>query len=322
VSPYPIGMCCVHCGGKTGKPRYGRFFPSSLKTLAKPASCDRIANHLSNECPTCPTETKIVLHKLQMRELLDTKRYGSRNIFFQRLWNRLHRDSKGNCEPRVDTALTTFPWKDSENPAELTEDHWERLLKGSLLVSKDDIDLVPDSQLVSVRCGGGCAETNWLTNFILQMAQLAPCRLKEEDRISWYKDREIGFGGLACRHCGGRSGAGRYFPNSLRTFSQNNYCQIVGNHIRGGCPACPDEVQRLLSTMLANESKRPSATQSRGSAYIKGSRKSFYGRIWLQIHSKDPVERVSHNAGDSDEEESSTDSGANHASKKRSRQQV
>ena len=56
-----VGMCCRHCGGKTGKPRYGRYFPSCIKTLAKPASCERIANHLASECPSCPSEVREVV---------------------------------------------------------------------------------------------------------------------------------------------------------------------------------------------------------------------------------------------------------------------
>lgn len=50
-----------------------------------------------------------------------------------------------------------------------------------------------------------------------QMAQLEPCRLTAQDRVGWYKERPIGFPGLACRHCKGRPGIGRYFPNTLRS---------------------------------------------------------------------------------------------------------
>lgn len=116
------------------------------------------------------------------------------------------------------------------------------------------------------------------------MAQLAPCRLKLEDRFGWYKDRKVGFGGLACRHCGGRKGAGRYFPNALRTFSQNNYCQIVGNHIARDCPACPDEIRVLLTRLLKADGGKNTGTSCRRATYVKGSRKSFYERIWTQFH--------------------------------------
>jgi hypothetical protein len=100
-----------------------------------------------------------------MRELLDKKRFGSRNVFFQRLWNRLHRDPMIRCETLVDTAPTKVQREDWEPPAELNEDHWDCLVQGSRLVNKDDIGLVPDSQLASVRHCDGCAETIQLTKF-------------------------------------------------------------------------------------------------------------------------------------------------------------
>lgn len=151
-------MCCVHCGGKAGKPRYGRFFPSSLKTFAKPASCDRVANHLANECPACPTETKIIMHKLLMRELSESNRYGSRNIFFQRLWNRLHptEDHSTNTQiSKTSTRTDIQPPDDSNRSDGPTSQQWDTLLKGSVLVSDRDIGLVSDSQLASVRLPKG-----------------------------------------------------------------------------------------------------------------------------------------------------------------------
>ena len=148
-----LGMCCLHCGGKAGRPRYGRFFPSCLKTLAKPASCDRIANHLSNECPQCPPEVLDILHKLQIRELSKNIRYGSRNIFFQRLWNRLHGDkapvARDVCRPDAEQ-------REAQTPAIISKHQWKLLLEGSVLVTEEDKGLVPDDQLASVRFRVGC----------------------------------------------------------------------------------------------------------------------------------------------------------------------
>jgi hypothetical protein len=53
--------------------------------------------------------------------------------------------------------------------------------------------------------------------------------------------------------------------------------------------------------MLADEGKRSCAALPRGSIYMKGSRKSFYERIWLLIHNKDLSARSSHTTCDEEE---------------------
>lgn len=145
-----VGMCCKFCGGKTGRPRYGRYFPSSLKTLAKPASCDRIANHIASECPMCPDKIRIVLRKLQHRELSNERRYGSRNIFFQRLWNRLHESDETTRDIGISSCDQTSIVEVELDNVTNVDFPWEKVFDGNSLVSTSDRGLVPDSQLIAV----------------------------------------------------------------------------------------------------------------------------------------------------------------------------
>lgn len=159
-----VGLCCKFCNGKTGRPRYGRYFPSCLKTLAKPASCDRIANHIATECPKCPEPIRMIMQSLQHNELSSDVRYGSRNIFFQRLWHRLHENdetiaswSSSTCavaaKPADDT-LVPFSNRDTAEYVEpniTMENQWGNILEGSTLVNEKDRGLVPDGQLAAVR---------------------------------------------------------------------------------------------------------------------------------------------------------------------------
>ena len=85
---------------------------------------------------------------------------------------------------------------------------WEQLLGDSKLVTMEDRDLVPDCLFVA-------------------MAQMKPCRLQPTDRGGCYKSREIGFIGMACKHCGGQPGFGRYFPNSVRSLAQTTTSQTI-----------------------------------------------------------------------------------------------
>ena len=88
-----IGMCCKHCGGQPG---FGRFFPNSVRSLAQTTTSQTILKHIGTKCQFCPTEIRDSILELQrhqaIREGFPTgrPRYGSRKIFFQRIWERLH----------------------------------------------------------------------------------------------------------------------------------------------------------------------------------------------------------------------------------------
>lgn len=75
----------------------------------------------------------------------------------------------------------------------VSEISWEHLLGDSKLVYMKDRDLVPDALFVV-------------------MAQMKACKLTQADRVGCYKNREIGFVGMCCKHCGGQPGFGRYYP--------------------------------------------------------------------------------------------------------------
>jgi len=95
------GMCCKHCGGA---PCFGKYFPASVRSLAQTTTSQTIIKHVSRKCTKCPDEIKILLDKLHKeglsqggnygrggKETNDGKpKYGSRKIFFQRLWARIH----------------------------------------------------------------------------------------------------------------------------------------------------------------------------------------------------------------------------------------
>ena len=84
------GISCIHCNGSTKKG--GRFFPSTIKTMADTKkTLISINNHLL-KCHKCPQEVKDNITNL--RELHDDERkeqkYGSQKAFFSNIWKRLH----------------------------------------------------------------------------------------------------------------------------------------------------------------------------------------------------------------------------------------
>jgi len=47
-----VGMCCKWCGGKAGKPGFGRYFPSSIRSLAQVDSCQHMIKHVTTKVRT------------------------------------------------------------------------------------------------------------------------------------------------------------------------------------------------------------------------------------------------------------------------------
>lgn len=82
----------------------------------------------------------------------------------------------------------------------------------------------------------------------LALEQMQPCNLMDSDRVGCYKGRRTGFPGLACKHCVGQAGCGRYFPASEASLSQTTTSQTIINHVRN-CRRCPLDVRKQLEMM-------------------------------------------------------------------------
>jgi hypothetical protein len=81
---YP-GLQCTHCVGKAG---FGRYFPVSCAALTSANSDRNIFNHVV-KCRRCPQHIKENLQRLHKEQVYKNRR-GSRKLFFQRVWDRLH----------------------------------------------------------------------------------------------------------------------------------------------------------------------------------------------------------------------------------------
>lgn len=113
----------------------------------------------------------------------------------------------------------------------------------------------------------------------LTLEQMAPCTLMEADRVGCYKTRKVGFPGLACRHCVGQAGCGRYFPASEASLSQTTTSQTIMNHVRN-CRRCPVEIRESLEIMKRN---RMGPDGKRSDKPKHGGRKVFFHRLWCRI---------------------------------------
>jgi len=113
----------------------------------------------------------------------------------------------------------------------------------------------------------------------LTLEQMSPCVLMEADRVGCYKGRKVGFPGLACKHCVGQAGCGRYFPASEASLSQTTTSQTVMNHVRN-CRRCPMEIRENLELM---KRARMGPDGKRLDKPKHGGRKVFFRRLWCRI---------------------------------------
>lgn len=88
-----VGMCCKHCGGQPG---FGRYYPNSVRSLAQTTTSQTILKHIGGKCRFCPAHIRQAVLELQRQQAIKEgmtagrPRYGSRKVFFQRMWQRLH----------------------------------------------------------------------------------------------------------------------------------------------------------------------------------------------------------------------------------------
>ena len=120
------------------------------------------------------------------------------------------------------------------------------------------------------------------TGFSYQlMSQMQPCVFMEADRLGKRKGLPPGFPGLACRHCFGGFGSGRFFPSSIKTLSDTSKTlNVLYNHMMR-CRKCPQEVRETLEKLRATHDDERSKMRF-------GSQKAFFGRIWQRLHKNGP----------------------------------
>jgi len=187
---------------------FGRYFPSSIRSLAQVDSCQHMIKHVTLKCTKIPPELRKQLLDMGPTEAGGEggghrSRYGSRKMFFRRVWSRLHGESVSDKASHSNGASEGDDVKSSSAAQESLKQEWkkedttdwEKVLDGATIVSLDDQGLISPAQFAA-------------------MAQMKACRLTKTDKTGWYKDRPIGFGGFCCRHCGGKASFGRYFVRS------------------------------------------------------------------------------------------------------------
>lgn len=97
-----------------------------------------------------------------------------------------------------------------------------------------------------VEPGDKCFATDY-AYFVME--QMTHCVFTEADRLGKRKFHKVGFPGLACKHCYGGYGSGRFFPLTLKTFSDvSKSIHVLRNHLER-CPKAPSGLAETVSLL-------------------------------------------------------------------------
>ncbi|KAL7534826.1 hypothetical protein ACHAXR_006100 [Thalassiosira sp. AJA248-18] len=109
------------------------------------------------------------------------------------------------------------------------------------------------------------------------MSQMQPCVFTEADRLGRRRGLDVGFAGLACRHCFGVYGSGRFFPSSVKTMADaSKTLDVIYRHVMK-CKKCPSDIRGGLRNLRdfhdSERSKMPF-----------GNQRAFFVKIWGRLH--------------------------------------
>jgi hypothetical protein len=115
-----LGLCCKYCGGDPGR---GRYFPQTIRSLSQTTTSATIEKHVKQKCRAMPAQIKNAVSALKKeQDWLDKlakdritnryesrPKYGSRKVFFEQFWARLHGDNVSHSSDEQASDLAVVP---------------------------------------------------------------------------------------------------------------------------------------------------------------------------------------------------------------------
>jgi hypothetical protein len=109
------------------------------------------------------------------------------------------------------------------------------------------------------------------------MDQMTPTTFTEADQLGKQKALPNGFPGLACKHCIGDYGTGRFFASTVKTLGETSKTlNVMHNHIMR-CHSCPIQIREALDKLRHIHDEERSRMDC-------GSQQKFFQRIWDRLH--------------------------------------
>mmetsp|Transcript_23607 Transcript_23607/g.55784 ORF Transcript_23607/g.55784 Transcript_23607/m.55784 type:complete len:620 (-) Transcript_23607:104-1963(-) len=242
-----VGIGCLHCKDSESKLKGSTYFPTSITGIY---NATMIINQ--RHFPVCPHVDKETFATYNQLKGLTARSASTKEYWIEAA-------AKLGL---VDTPRGVFYRPSSQRPASSHKDGDPRKIAPSM----------PLRTLVET------SDKLYATNYAyFVIEQMTTCTFSEADKLGKRKHHVVGFPGMACRHCYGGNGSGRFFPLTLKTFSDvSKSINVLRNHLVK-CPKAPaglaEHVTRLFEEHQAEKSKSPF-----------GSQKVFFDLVWKRLH--------------------------------------
>ena len=276
-----VGIRCSHCAKATrnnitssnnaGLNKGSVYFPTTIASIYN-ATMNLLQRHL-HVCENVPPEIIKIYNELK----LDDARSGTSKKYWIESAKQLGLiDTPNNGIQYSGSPMSIHELINSQDgsSSEKNRDGMMVSQNGDSFVSMENKEGAP---LVS-------QEHKYLaTNYSYALlSQMRACTFTDADRLGKRKGLPLGFAGLACRHCYGGYGSGRFFPSNIKTMSDTSKTlNVLHNHMMR-CRKCPREVQLALDTLRMGHDEERSKMKF-------GSQKAFFVTIWKNLHGEMPT---------------------------------
>lgn len=287
-----IGIRCPHCHRDPTsqlRERGSVYYPTSIASIYN-ATMNLLQRHLHN-CSAVPAE---VMERYEMLKGDDARSGTSKKYWVQSAVSLGLVDTANGIRfsgvPQPNALPKTLTFEGGNIFKTDDEAGKEETGEGSAEAGSSEAKPDGEQKADSVSADQALPETPIVTPedesygtafsyYLLQ--QMRPCVFAEADRLGKRKGLPPGFPGLACRHCFGGYGSGRFFPSSIKTLSDTSKTlNVLHNHMMR-CRKVPPEIRETLTALRK--------THDEERAKMKfGSQKAFFARIWDRLHIKDP----------------------------------
>jgi len=262
-----VGIGCLHCKDSESKLKGSTYFPTSITGIY---NATMIINQ--RHFPVCPHVDKETFATYNQLKGLTARSASTKEYWIEAA-------AKLGL---VDTPRGVFYRPSSQRPASSHKDGDPRKIAPSM----------PLRTLVET------SDKLYATNYAyFVIEQMTTCTFSEADKLGKRKHHVVGFPGMACRHCYGGNGSGRFFPLTLKTFSDvSKSINVLRNHLVK-CPKAPaglaEHVTRLFEEHQAEKVRLiqclkvstplpiPCNFQSKSPF---GSQKVFFDLVWKRLH--------------------------------------
>jgi len=249
-----IGIGCIHCKDSKSKLKGCTYFPGSIGGIYN-ATMIIMQRHF----PVCPSVTKEIFGDYNKLKSLTARSASTKEYWV----------SAAIKLGLFDTKHGVFFKKEV-----VSQNEFMTPMKKARNNLKDSYQHSVDTLCSLVETSDKMFATDY-AYFVME--QMTRCTFTEADRLGKRKRHQLGFPGLACKHCFGGNGSGRFFPLTLKTFSDvSKSLHVLRNHLVK-CARAPNGMAKTVNKLYGRHERDKQSTPF-------GSQKIFFDLVWKRLH--------------------------------------